>query len=192
MAILTYGDLSYEVDHAVKGADFIHAYDANAVMIVAFDGIVDFSGFTYDGTYMEPEHCLAEGCNDVKYVEGALKKADGTPLSPADIGVTAPAKFASIMLSAAAWTGDETYTQVVSIDGVTPQSKVDLQPNAATLTAMIEDGVSALYVANDNGVLTAYALGAAPTVDMAIQATVTEMDASALDTPEIETTEVAE
>ena len=84
MATLTFNGESYAVDHAVKGADFIHGYDANAVMIVSFEGITDFSGFTYDGTYMEPEHCLAEGCNDVKYVSRSLKKADGTALSPAD------------------------------------------------------------------------------------------------------------
>lgn len=86
MAILTFNGESYTVDHAVKGADFIHGYDADSVMIVAFNGITDFSGFTFDGTYMEPEHCLAEGCNDVKFVDGGLKKADGTTLSPADIG----------------------------------------------------------------------------------------------------------
>ena len=86
MGILTYYDDSYTVDHVVKGADFIHGYDAEGIMIVSFEGITDFSGFTYDGTYMEPEHCLAEGCNDVKYVDGTLKKKDGTPLSPNDYG----------------------------------------------------------------------------------------------------------
>ena len=86
MGLLTYYDNSYTVDHAVKGADFIHGYDENAVLIVSFEGIRDFSGFTYDGTYLEPEHCLAEGSNDVKHVDGELKKADGTALSPADFG----------------------------------------------------------------------------------------------------------
>lgn len=84
MAVITYLGESYTVDHAVKGADFIHGYDANSVMIVSFEGIKDFSGFTYNGTYMEPESCLAESCNDVKYVDGGLKKADGTPISVDD------------------------------------------------------------------------------------------------------------
>ena len=86
MAILTYYDNSYTVDHAVKGEDFIHGYDADGILIVAFEGITNFSGFTYDGTYLEPEDCLAEGSNDVKYMDGGLKKADGTALSPADFG----------------------------------------------------------------------------------------------------------
>lgn len=84
MAVITYLGESYTVDHAVKGADFIHGYDANSVMIVSFEGIKDFSGFTYSGTYMEPGSCLAESCNDVKYVDGGLKKADGTPISVDD------------------------------------------------------------------------------------------------------------
>ena len=86
MGILTHYDSSYTVDHAVKGEDFIHGYDENAELIVSFEGIRDFSGFTYDGTYLEPEHCLAEGYNDVKFVSGGLKKADGTALSPTDFG----------------------------------------------------------------------------------------------------------
>lgn len=86
MGILTYFDNSYTVDHAVKGADFIHGYDENAVLIVSFEGIRDFSGFTYDGTYLEPADYLDEGCNDVKVHGGSLKKADGTVLSPADFG----------------------------------------------------------------------------------------------------------
>ena len=68
MATLTFNGESYTVDHAVKGEDFIHGYDANSVMIVSFEGITNFADFDYDGTYMEPEHCLAEGCNVVKYV----------------------------------------------------------------------------------------------------------------------------
>ena len=86
MAILTFNGESYTVDHAVKGADYIHGYDAAGVILVSFEGIIDFSGFSYDGMYMEAGHCLAEGCNDVKHMDGGLKKADGTALSPADYG----------------------------------------------------------------------------------------------------------
>lgn len=78
MATLTYCGVSYTVDHAVRGADFIHGYDANGCPVVSFDGVSDFSGFTYDGTYMEPSDCAAEGCNDVKYIGGQLQTRDGT------------------------------------------------------------------------------------------------------------------
>lgn len=77
MATLTFLDETFEVDHAVKGDDYIHGYDADSKMIVSFEGVSDFSGFIYDGTYMDPGDCLAEACNDVKYCGGFLKTADG-------------------------------------------------------------------------------------------------------------------
>lgn len=77
MATLTFNGESFAVDHAVKGADYIHGYDANGVLIVAFDGVTDFAGFIYDGTYMEPRECLTEHCNTVRYCGGALKTLDG-------------------------------------------------------------------------------------------------------------------
>lgn len=82
---------------------------------------------------------------------------------------------ASVSLFAASWAGDGPYTQAVALDGVTAQSKVDMQPDAAVLAAMMDDGVSALYMANDGGALTAYAVGAAPKTDMTVQVTVTEV-----------------
>lgn len=77
MATLTFNGESFTVDHAVKGADYIHGYDANGVLVVAFDGVADFTGFTYDGDYMEPGECLTEHCNTVRYCGGALKTLDG-------------------------------------------------------------------------------------------------------------------
>lgn len=81
----------------------------------------------------------------------------------------------TVTLAAASWTGDDPYTQTVTIAGITAQSKVDLQPDATVLAAMMDAGVNAMYVENNNGVLTAYALGAAPTTDMTVQATITEV-----------------
>lgn len=82
----------------------------------------------------------------------------------------------NITLSAAAWTGENPYTQSVTLTGITAQSKVDLQPDATVLAALIDDGVNALYIANNNGSLTAYAVGAAPKADMTVQATVMEVN----------------
>ena len=75
------------------------------------------------------------------------------------------------------WSGSGPYTQTVSLGSHTPtaNSKVDLQPNATVISQMISDGVKALYVSNTSGTLTMYAVGAAPTVALTIQATVTEV-----------------
>lgn len=77
MATLTFNGESFTVDHAAKGADYIHGYDANGVLIVSFDGVTDFSGFTYDGTYMAPSDCMGESCNVVRRVGGKLVNGDG-------------------------------------------------------------------------------------------------------------------
>ena len=74
------------------------------------------------------------------------------------------------------WVGDASpYTQTVTISGTTNNSKVDLQPDATSIAQMAEDGVVALYIANDNGTLTSYAVGEKPTVALTIQATITEV-----------------
>ena len=75
------------------------------------------------------------------------------------------------------WSGSGPYTQTVTLPNytATANSKVDLQPDATTINQMITDKVLALYISNTNGTLTAYAIGAAPTASMTIQATVTEV-----------------
>jgi len=83
-------------------------------------------------------------------------------------------RAASVTLSAS-WSGSGPYTQSVSISGATANTKVDLQPNAAALAQLLSDGVSALYIENNGGTLTAYALGAAPTAALTLQCTLTEV-----------------
>jgi hypothetical protein len=85
-------------------------------------------------------------------------------------------KVVSISLPKSGWSGTNVFSQRVTISGTTSKSKVDLQPNSTVLLQLIDDGVSALYVANNNGVLTVYAVGAAPTIDLTVQATVMEVE----------------
>ena len=84
-------------------------------------------------------------------------------------------KKATVTLSTG-WTGTASpYTQRVTISGITANSKVDLQPDATAIAQMAEDGTVALYIANNNGTLTAKAVGEKPTVALTIQATITEV-----------------
>lgn len=81
----------------------------------------------------------------------------------------------SITLTSAGWTGEASpYTQAVTLAGVTANTKVDLQPDAATISQLITDTVAGMYIANDGGTLTAYAVNAKPTTDLTIQVTLTE------------------
>ena len=78
-------------------------------------------------------------------------------------------KLATVTLSASKWTGESSYSQVVSADGVTANSKVDLQPTAVQLAELQSSGI-ALMTENDDGVVTVYTLNNKPTKDYIIQA----------------------
>ena len=111
---------------------------------------------------------------------GAVKKV-GAPKydvyskTESDTLFSAKQRIVSITLTTD-WVGDASpYTQVISIDGITANSKVDLQPDAVVIQQMVDDGVIAMNIVNDNGVLTANAVGEKPTAEMIVQGTVTEV-----------------
>lgn len=107
----------------------------------------------------------------------AADAADVEALEDAVSALTAkadPPRCCTVSLSQE-WQGTGPYTQAVSIAAGTANSKIDLQPEAAVLSQLIADGVTALYIGNDNGVFTAYAVGAVPTAALMLQATITEV-----------------
>ena len=78
----------------------------------------------------------------------------------------------TLTLAAAGWTGSESpYTQSVTITGGTATSQADIQADAAAIQQMLDDGTNAIYIANNNGTFTAYAVGEKPTADLNIQVT---------------------
>ena len=86
-------------------------------------------------------------------------------------------KIVDVTLLASAWQGDEDpYSQVVAIDGVTPNTKVDLLPDVEQL-AIFHDKDIAFVTENDNGTVTVYAIGDKPTKDYTMQAALKEVEA---------------
>ena len=85
-------------------------------------------------------------------------------------------KKGSITLSTT-WSGNGPYTQTVTVSGatVTSKSRVDLQPDATALVQLISDEISALFVTNNNGTLTATAVGGSTSASLTVQCTVTEV-----------------
>ena len=74
------------------------------------------------------------------------------------------------------WTaGDGYYTQAVTIAGGTANTKVDLQAGYDVIAQMLEDGCTAIYVQNDSGVFTAYAVGEAPSAAITVQGMCSEV-----------------
>lgn len=76
------------------------------------------------------------------------------------------------------WFGDDPYTLTVLVDGytVTDKTMVSILPSSGAINQMIADGVTNIYITNNNGTLTATAVGAAPTVPMTLQVLCTEND----------------
>jgi len=76
------------------------------------------------------------------------------------------------------WEGSDPYTQTVTISGyeTTANTRVDLVQDSKVLDQMNEDGVTKIYIENDNNVFTAYAVGGKPTKVMAITTTFTEVN----------------
>ena len=91
-----------------------------------------------------------------------------------DVGAAEPTQIGSISLSAS-WSGSGPYSQTVTVTGatVTASSKVDIQLTAAQIASLIAVGVTGLLIENNNGTLTAWAVGASPSA-MTVQCTVEE------------------
>lgn len=86
-------------------------------------------------------------------------------------------RVADVTLLAADWVGDTfPYSQVLTIDGITENSQVDLTPSVEQLTIFYEKDLS-FVTENEDGVVTAYAFGDKPTNDYTMQVTITEVGA---------------
>lgn len=81
-------------------------------------------------------------------------------------------KTATITLSTS-WSGSDPYTQTVTISGatITANTKVDIQLGDSALAQLINDGVSAIYIENNNGTLTAHAVGGYNSTSISAQVT---------------------
>lgn len=90
--------------------------------------------------------------------------------------IAKPAKIGAVTLLADAWVGaNNLYSQVVSIDGVTEFSQVDITPDVEQLAVFYEKDIT-FVTENEDGVVTVYVIGQKPTNDYIIQVTITEVD----------------
>lgn len=92
--------------------------------------------------------------------------------------IQSPEFVNSVTLRSTNWTGNASpYSQVVSIPGVTPNSKIDLQPSTEQLDIFHQKDL-AFVTENENGVVTIFCIGQKPINDYTIQCTVTEVVAN--------------
>lgn len=85
-------------------------------------------------------------------------------------------KYTTITLSAINWMGSVSpYSQTITIDGITSNSKIDLFPTASQI-AQLQDDETTLVSENNNGTVIIYAIGGKPTIDYEIQITITNIE----------------
>lgn len=102
--------------------------------------------------------------------------ADGSdPIDPAGIGAEPMIRKREVVLSASDWDSKTIPSQTISISGIGVNDKIDIQPDGNVINAMLNDGVVAIYFGNENGVVTAYSVGAKPTADLTVQVTLSEV-----------------
>lgn len=101
----------------------------------------------------------------------------GTVAKPKVVGTGGVApKIGEVTLLASSWVaaGDNLYSQVVTIKGVTIFSQVDLTPSVEQLAIFYDKSIS--FVAeNEDGVVTVYVIGQKPENDYVMQVTITEV-----------------
>ena len=77
------------------------------------------------------------------------------------------------------WSTDNTtsnYYQTISslTSNITNKSKIDILPNQTIISQLLEDGVSGMYIENNNKVVKIYAIGAAPTESLTLSVSIQE------------------
>lgn len=128
-------------------------------------------------TYARGDHRHpADTSRQEKITASGLLKGDGeggVTAAAAGTDYSGPTAKLSLTLAAASWTGSASpYTQGVTITGGTATSQADIQADATAIQQMLDDGTNAIYIANNNGTFTAYAVGEKPTADLSVQVTV--------------------
>lgn len=104
------------------------------------------------------------------------KTADGYGWANAQGGGSAPL-VKSVTLPAAWTASGSNYMQGVVISDVTANTQINVQPDASVMAQLMGDGASGLYFENNNGTVSAVAVGARPSAAITVQVTLIEVTA---------------
>ena len=156
-----------------SGQTIVGSINKCELLTISAYGIAVKNGF--EGTEKEWLESLKRGIKKVDVTTDSFiftYTDDTTDVIPFNSSV---ARVSNVTLLASSWVGsDHLYSQVVTIDGITENSQVDLTPSVEQLAVFYEKDLT-FVTENEDGVVTVYAIGQKPTNDYTIQATITEV-----------------
>ena len=89
-----------------------------------------------------------------------------------------PLKMATVSLPSENWAGaNSPFSQTVTVNGITSNSKIDLQPTPEQIVEL-QDADIILMISNNNSIATAYAFGTKPIKDYEMQVLITEVQST--------------
>ena len=128
----------------------------------------EFENLKRELAYLLIDHfgnSIADCTNEINALKSAVNKLRTKSLI----------RTVTVALRASMWEKDgDRYSQVISLDDITPYSKVDLQPSAEQLTIFYQKDI-AFVTENDNCVVKVFCIGQKPMYDYVMQATITEV-----------------
>lgn len=169
MPTVTYYSDTYTCTTALKGTDYIHLLDDSGNMVVAFDGVVDFSGFSItDGDWTSPT--VVDLCS-IAVIEddGTLGESSFAPndflkagsVTPESIGAAAKSVALTASIPLASWNSEKTIS--VSLSQDVSGKNIVVSPAPASFEAWSEAGVRAYEQRSDGLGFTCTEI---PTVDL--------------------------
>ena len=152
----------------LSGLNVINGYSAYEVAVI--NGFKGTEAEWLESLKGEQGKPGKDGTNGKDYVLTDDDKAEIASM------VVQSARIGNVTLYADKWVGNASpYSQVVTVDGVTENSQVDLTPNVTQL-AIFHNKDLAFVTENEDGVVTVYAIGQKPEHDYTIQVTITEVN----------------
>lgn len=104
------------------------------------------------------------GAKDANAINGAInKKADKVI-------------FKNIQIGASAWVeSSDLFKSTLDIEELTAKTKVDINTTESIVKIMMDDGINAIYIENNNGTAVAVAIGSKPEQDITLSISLQEV-----------------
>lgn len=113
---------------------------------------------------------LAVSSDDFRTLMNTLGEFDRLEDEVMSLQNTIQYRSGSLTIPASGWTGDDPYTQNITVSGytVTARTKADLIGDETIISAMQSCGAHTMFIVNNNGTLTVKVVGGKPTTNLRV------------------------